>query len=236
MLMDMSRGTLTRLTTEDSGAASWSPDGTRISFQSGRVGLLDLYTKVVGSSGPDEVLFASKEAKNLDDWSPDGKYVLFSTQSPTTARDVWAVPVDGADPKPFPVAQTAAEETNGRFSPDGKWVAYQSDETGHFEVFVRPFPGPGPAVRVSTGGGTVPFWRHDGKELYYRTSDDQLMAVSVGASGKGALEFGLPQSLFKIKGVVVPESDGQRFLWLLPQGNVSQPPITVIVNWAGQQK
>jgi serine/threonine protein kinase/Tol biopolymer transport system component len=237
MLMDMSRGTLTRLTVEDSGYPNWSPDGTRISFQSGRVGLLDLYTKVVGSGGPDEVLFASKEAKNLDDWSPDGKYILFSTQSPTTARDVWAVPVDGADRKPFPVAQTAAEETNGRFSPDGKWVAYQSDETGHFEVFVRPFPGAGSAVRVSTGGGGSPFWRHDGKELFYRTTDDQLMAVWVGASGRGTLDFGLPQSLFKIKGIVVPESDGQRFLWLLPNGNVSsQPPITVIVNWAGQQK
>jgi serine/threonine protein kinase/Tol biopolymer transport system component len=236
MLMDMSRGTLTRLTTEDSGYAIWSPDGTRICFIAGRVGLLDLYTKAVGTGGPDEVLFVSKEAKNLSDWSPDGKYVLFSSQSPTTARDVWALPVEGADRKPFPVAQTAAEETNGKFSPDGKWVAYDSDETGHREVFVRPFPGPGPAVRVSTGGGAVPFWRHDGKELFYRTSDDQLMAVSVGASGKGALELGLPQSLFKIKGVVVPESDGRRFLWLLPNGNVSQPPITVIVNWAGQQK
>ncbi len=236
MLMDMARGTLTRLTVEESGFAIWSPDGTRISFIAGRVGLLDLYTKVVGSSGPDDVLFLSKEAKNLSDWSPDGKYVLFSSQSPTTARDVWAVPVDGADRKPFPVAQTAAEETNGKFSPDGKWVAYQSDETGHFEIFVRPFPGPGPAMRVSTGGGQAPFWRRDGKELYYRTTDDQLMAVSVGASGKGTLEFGLPQSLFKIKGYIVPESDGQRFLWLLPVGNASQPPVTVIVNWAGQQK
>ena len=91
-------------------------------------------------------------------------------------------------------------------------------------------------MRVSTGGGGSVFWRHDGKELYYRTTDDQLMAVSVSASGKGTLDFGLPQSLFKIKGIVVPESDGQRFLWLLPNGNVSQPPITVIVNWAGQQK
>ncbi len=94
MLMDMSRGTLTRLTAEDSGAAIWSPDGTRIAFESERVGLLDLYWKTVGSGGPDEVLFVSKEAKNLSDWSPDGKYLLFSSQSPTTARDVWALPVE----------------------------------------------------------------------------------------------------------------------------------------------
>jgi serine/threonine protein kinase len=236
MLMDMSRGTLTR-SISDGGYAVWSPDGTRIAFETGRVGLLDLYWKTVGSSGPDEAMFASKEAKNLTDWSPDGKYVLFSSQSPTTARDVWALPVDGADRKPFPVAQTAAEETNGKFSPDGKWVAYESDETGHFEIFVRPFPGPGAAVRVSTGGGRGAFWRQDGKELFYRTTEDQLMAVAVGASGKGTLDFGLPQSLFKIKGSIVPETDGQRFLWLLPIGNDSQPPITVIVNWAaGHQK
>ena len=239
LLMDMSRATVTRLSSEDGGAARWSPDGTRVAFSAGRAGVLDLYWKVVGSSGPDEVLFASKESKNLTDWSPDGKYVLFSSQSPATARDVWALPVDmsvaGADRKPFPVAQTAAEETNGRFSPDGKWVAYESDETGHVEVFVRPFPGPGPAQRVSTGGGQLPFWRHDGKELYYR-ADDELMGVSVGASAKGALDFGLPKSLFKVKGVVVPESDGQRFLYVLSIGDVTRPPITVIVNWAGRDK
>ncbi|MFI5381840.1 MAG: protein kinase, partial [Tepidisphaerales bacterium] len=184
LLMDMARGTLTRLAAEDSGAARWSADGTRIAFSAGRSGILDLYWKVVGSSSPDEELFVSKEAKNLSDWSPDGKYVLFSSQSPTTARDVWALPVAGADRKPFPVAQTAAEETEGRFSPDSKWMAYVSDETGHAEVFVRPFPGPGPAVRVSTGGGQAPFFRRDGKELYY-TAQSQLMAVAVGASGKG---------------------------------------------------
>jgi len=148
---------------------------------------------------------------------------------------VWALPVDGADRKPFPVAQTAAEETNGRFSPDGKWVAYVSDETGRAEVFVRPFPGPGPAVRISTGGGQLPFWRHDDKELYY-TAEGQLMAVEVGASARGAFNVGLPRLLFKVKGTVVPESDGQRFLSLMPLGDVSRPPITVIVNWAGQQK
>jgi len=143
--------------------------------------------------------------------------------------------VDGADRKPFPVAQTAAEETNGRFSPDGKWVAYQSDETGHAEIFVRRFPDQGPAMRVSTGGGQRPFWRNDGKELYYNTKD-QLMAVEVSASGKAGLNFGLPKSLFKANGAVVPESDGKKFLYLLQVGDVSRPPITVIVNWAGQKK
>ncbi len=181
------------------------------------------------------MLFASKESKNLSDWSPDGKYILFSSQSPATARDVWAVPVDGADRKPFPVAQTTAEERDGKFSPDGKWVAYVSDETGRAEIFVRPFPGPGPATRVSTSGGRSAFRRRDGKELYY-TADDQLMAVAVGGSAKGSLDFGLPKLLFKVKGAVVPESDGQKFLYLMTVGEVSRPAITVIVNRAGQQK
>jgi hypothetical protein len=130
---------------------------------------------------------------------------------------------------------TAAEETNGRFAPASQWVAYVSDETGRSEVFVRPFPGPGPEVRVSTGGGELPFWRRDGKELYY-TNQGQLMAVSFSASTNGALNLGMPQSLFKVHGIAVPTSDGQRFLFLAPLGDVSTPPITVIVNWSGQEK
>ena len=185
-------------------------------------------------------LYVQKDSPGKDresNWlpAPDGKFILFSSQSPTTARDVWALPVDGTDRKPFPVAQTAAEERNGRFSPDGRWVAYESDETGHVEVFVRPFPRPGPAVRVSTEGGQTPFWRQDGKELYY-TTDGQLMSVSVGGSGTGALDFGLPKLLFKVKGPVVPQTDGRRFLSLTPVGDDSRPPITVIANWAGQQR
>lgn len=234
-LMDMARGTLTRLTTETSGVARWSPDGTRIAFEAGRSGILDLYVKVVGSSGPDALLLASKEALNLSDWSPDGKYILYSSQNPATARDIWAVAIGGADRKSFPVVQTPAEERNGRFSPDGRWVAYNSNEAGSDDVFVRPFLRPGPALRISMGGGIRPFWRHDGKELYY-IADDQLMAVPIQESAKGSLDIGMPKSLFKTHGVMVPESDGRRFLLLIPQGDVSPRAITVIVNWAGQDK
>jgi len=235
LLMDMARGTLTRLTTGECGAGRWSPDGKRIAFSAGRSGILDLYWKMVGSTRPDEELFVSKEAKNISDWSPDGKYILFSSQSPATARDVWALPITGADRTPFPVAQTASEETNGRFSPDGKWVAYVSDETGRDEIYARPFPGPGPPFRMSTGGGDVPFWRRDGKELYY-TTEGRLMAVSISGSASGALDIGMPQMLFKVRGTAVPTSDGQRFLVLTPVGEVATPPVTVIVNWASQEK
>ena len=235
-LMDMSRGTLTHFTEAESGQARWSPDGTRVAFSAAHTGMLNLYGKAVGSNGPDEELFVSKEAKNLSDWSPDGKYLLFSSQSPATARDVWALPLSGSDRKPFPVVQTAAEETSGRFAPDGKHVAYVSDETGRYEVFVRPFPGPGAASRVSIGGGDGPFWRRDGKELYYSSSEGQLMAVPISVSSKGALDVGLPRALFKTPGFVAPDSDGQRFLFLAPLGDTSTPPITVIINWADQEK
>ena len=239
-LMDVTRGTLTRLTTAQASSPRWSPDGSKIAFSStGGTGFLDLYWKTVGG-GPEELLYASPEAKNLSDWSLDGKYVLYSPQTKATARDVWALPVTGPltgqDRKPFAVAQTPAEERGARFSPDGKWVAYESDESGRFEIYARPFPGPGPAVRVSTGGGHLAFWRRDGKELYY-VNDDQLMAVSIKESA-ASLDVGLPALLFKAvpRGAFIPQTDGQRFLYLLPQGEVSVPPITVILNWAGQDK
>ncbi len=234
-LVDMSRGTLTRLTTAHGFAGHWSPDGTRFAFGATLSGIIDLYAKVVGSNSPDELVYASKEAKNLSDWSPDGKYLLYSSQSPETARDVWAVPVSGSDRKPVPVAHTAAEETSGRFAPDGTRVAYVSDETGRREVFITPFPGPGPSSRVSTGGGTAPFWRRDGKELYY-TADDQLMAVSIGVGANGAPDIQLPHPLFKTRGTAVPTSDGQRFLLVDPLGDVDPIPITVIVNWAAPER
>jgi eukaryotic-like serine/threonine-protein kinase len=234
-LMDMSRGTLTRLTTAHGFAGHWSPDGTRFAFGGTLSGIIDLYAKAVGSNSPDELVYASKEAKNLTDWSPDGNYLLYSSQSPETARDVWAVRVSGSDRKPVPVAHTAAEETSGRFAPDGKRVAYVSDETGRREVFVTPFPGPGPSSRVSTGGGTAPFWRRDGKELYY-AADDQLMAVSIGVGANGVLEIQLPHPLFKTRGTAVPTSDGQRFLLVDPLGDVDPVPLTVIVNWAAPER
>jgi len=233
--MDMARGTLTPLGRGDSSGPRWSPDGSKIAFGCVPRGLIDLCWKAVDSNGPGELLYASGEAKNIADWSPDGKYILFNDQNPKTARDVMAVSVTGNDRQPIPVAQTPAEEKFGRFSPDGKWVAYVSDETGRDEVFVRPFRGPGPGVRVSTGGGTSPFWRKDGKELYYRLGD-QLIAVSIKLSSNGALELGIPAPLFKAKGSVVVRTDGQRFLFAMTLDDVSTPPITVIVNWAGLEK
>ena len=169
----------------------------------------------------------------MNDWSPNGKFILFSSQSPTTARDLWILPVDTADRKPTLFVGTPAEENNGTFSADGRWIAYVSDETGRPEVFVRPFPGPGRAVRVSTSGGGLPYWRRDGKELFY-SSAGQAMAVPIASDANGAIEAGTPKRLFAVEGGPVSTTDGQRFLVARTLDEVAPPPITVIVNWRGR--
>ena len=177
----------------------------------------------------------------MADWSPDGTQIMFSSQSAANARDLWVLPTGGADRTPRPVVQTAAEERNGAFSPDGKWFAYESDETGPLAVFVRPFPGPGRAWRVSTGNGTLPFWRADSKAIYYQSSG-QLMAVAFDAAGSTPT-LGTPTTVFPLRsgtsGVMLlrAPTDGQRFLsGILAADALPRSPLTVIVNWAGARQ
>ena len=106
------------------------------------------------------------EPKSPLAWSPDGRVLLYAIQHPKTGLDLWALPLAG-DRKPFPVVQTPFDETAGQFSPNGRWVAYQSNESRQVEIYVRPFPGPGSQWQVSTAGGSQPRWRPDGKELFY---------------------------------------------------------------------
>jgi Tol biopolymer transport system component len=227
--MDVARGTLSRLAW--GFKAVWSPDGGRLALHSAQDGLSQIYLQPIDSSESAELLYQSTEAQNVNDWSPDGRYVVFDSQSPTTARDLWSVMVDGADRKPTAFLQTSANEARGAFSPDGKWLAYQSDETGELAVFARPFPGPGRAWRVSTGSGTDPFWRADGGEVYY-VADGQLLAVSVMPRGD-ALDLGTPTALFSTAGTVrlSARSDGRRFLVATLTEDVPPSPLTVIVNW-----
>jgi Tol biopolymer transport system component len=125
----------------------------------------------------------------------DGKYILFASQSPVTARDLWALPVQGTDRKPFAVVQSPADEMGGSFSPDTKWITYMSDETGRYEIYVRPFPGPGRAWPISTNSGRRPFWRRDGKEIFY-VAAGRLMAVTVRVRSDGTIDAGAPPPLF----------------------------------------
>jgi hypothetical protein len=134
------------------------------------------------------------------------------------------------DRKPFAVTQTPFTEYDARFSPDGRWIAFLSDETGHNEVQIRQFPGPGARVQVSVGGGTMPRWRRDGREIFYLGSDRRLMAVSVIERGP-TIDTGTPRPLFKMSttSTYEPSPDGDRFLVTAVASDPS--PITVILNW-----
>ena len=166
----------------------WSPDGTRIAFSSARRGVLDLYQKSVDGDGDDELLLASSDAKHLQAWSPDGRYLLYGIFDRTTRGDLWLLPIAG-DRTPIALLQTPASEEQAQISPDGRWFAYTSDESGRSEVYVRSFPKPARKWQISTNGGGDGRWRPDGKELYYIADDRRLMAVAVktGATSRRAL-------------------------------------------------
>ena len=240
-LLDIGRNILSRVTSDPAfdGNGIWSPDGSRVVFTSNRKGHFDLYEKAVGGAGLEVLLLASSQDKSPQDWSMDGRYVLYQNVAPNGNQDLWALPLEG-ERTPVPIAQTDAAELNGQFTPDGKWVAYQSDESGRFEIYVQPFPGPGAKIRVSTGGGVQVRFRRDGKELFYLTLGGRLMAVPLAFARDGrAVEVGTAVPLFavhvlqlygiNIRHQYIVSPDGQRFL---VDTSVEPPaPIAVILNW-----
>jgi serine/threonine protein kinase len=246
-VIDITSGRATRFTFDAANdqSALWSPDGSRIVFNSSRNGTWDLFDKPANGTRDEEPLLVTQQSKVLADWSPDGRMVLYATQDPKTGSDLWALPLDRRS-KPFPVVQTRADEREGQFSPDGRWVAYVSNETGIDEVYVLPFPGPGGKWQVSTVGGADPRWRRDGRELYYVAPDGKLMGVSIqiGANER-ALNPGSPIALFQTKlatGASVnigflsrPQyavaQDG-RFLMNVTADDIAASPISVELNWA----
>ncbi len=238
------RGVLSRFTSDvaDDVYPIWSPDAGRIIFSSNRKGIMDLYQKSATTGGTEELLLSTVQSKLATDWSRDGRFMLFQSQDPKRGSDIWALPLDenGKPATPFPVVQTNFEEQIGQFSPDGNWIAYQSDESGRVEIYVQPFPGPGNNRLVSTNGGTQVRWRRDGKELFYVALDGRLMSAGF-ASSAGGPEVGTPVTLFapRLGGAVqqgdyrhqyMVSSDGQRFLVATVTEEASSP-ITVILNW-----
>jgi len=244
---DLRRRALSRLTTDASTDNNpiWSPDGFRIVFSSNRKGVLDLYEMSATRQGSEKLLLATGQDLNPSDFSRDGQFLLYSSVDPTTRSDarsdIWVLPMRGGG-KPFPVVQTNANERYAQFSPDRKWIAYQSDESGRDEVYLQPFPGPGGRVTMSTNGGVQIRWRNDGKELFYVALDGRLMAVPIPLSAGGhTVEAGVPAALFltrvfAIQGINIrqqymPSANGQRFLVDSVPEDPAQPPITVILNW-----
>ena len=214
----------------------WSADGGTIVFSSDRDGGLDLYEKSTQGQGGEKLLLKSGDPKAASSWSRDGRYIAYGTQDPKSNWDLWALPTFG-DRKPVPILVAPFIEIQPAFSPDGRLVAYTSNESGRFEIYVQTFPDGGGRWQVSNSGGTDPSWRGDGKELFYRTPDQKLMAVEIRATG-GDLQAGIPVALFPVsiragnaRNKYVASADGQRFLFDAPLGRESMSPTTVVLNW-----
>jgi Tol biopolymer transport system component len=234
-LYDTARGARTRITDDpaDDFSAAVSPNGDRVVLSSARgvggTGLALYEHALTGATAGRQVL-DRKGSEIPTSWSSDGRFILFQTSSP--AADIWALSLQ--DSTVLPIATTRFGEISAQFSPDDRWVAYTSDETGRAEVYVAPFGRPGPRVPISTEGGAAPRWRHDGQELFYIRGDNTLIGVDIRAGGV-SVDVGAARPLFQtqFRGATLAyavAADG-RFLVNRATANAPSPPITLVVNW-----
>jgi serine/threonine protein kinase/Tol biopolymer transport system component len=244
-IYDIARVLPTRFTFDpaDERGAVWSPDNSRVVFSSSRKGNLDLYQKAANGAVNEDVLLQSNADKTASSWSPDGRFLLFDTFDPKTKYDVWVLPVPGViagDHKPFRFLQGEFNERYAQFSPDGRWIAYTSDESGRSEIFVTSFPGPGGKWQISREGGFLPRWRRDGKEIFYLYGS-QLIAADVNGRGS-TFEVGAVRPLFDVRFLVTGgyaydvSADAQRFLMNVLSGQNSSAPLTLVMNWTADLK
>jgi Tol biopolymer transport system component len=238
---DLIRGTSSRITFKPSWeyAPIWSPDGNKILFdsnreQAGAASPGNLYVTAASGSGTEELLLLSNAWKWPNDWSRDGGFVLFNTMEADGKTELWILPLSG-DRKPRPALQPGSVGAYGQFSPDGKWIAYVSAESGRDEIYVQTFPASGEKWQISNGGGSQPRWRSDGKELFFIAATGELMVVQVSLAPK--FQASVPQALFKARlegwgyrHHYAVSRDGQRFLAII--GDENTIPLTVLTNWA----
>ncbi|MGA7793131.1 MAG: protein kinase [Candidatus Acidiferrales bacterium] len=259
-LYDLSRGTLTRLTFEGNRNtdAAWTPDGKRIAFESNKEGPQNIFWQLADGSGGLERLTTNDYPHYLLSWSSDGQLLSFVELNPATGRDIWVlrmgdpsassgqVPSAGSGQvrKVQPFLRTPFDETSPQFSPDGRWLAYISNESGRYEVYVQPYPGPGGKWQISTEGGTEPVWNPNGRELFYRSGNNKMMAVEIAT--QPGFVAGTPRMLFEGQYAPAPltfpnydvSPDGQRFLMLKPveQAESALTQINVVLNWFEELK
>jgi dipeptidyl aminopeptidase/acylaminoacyl peptidase len=234
---EFARGVSNRITPPDTSIRPvWSPDGNRLVFESAS----SIFVKAANNAGNEQVLFKFERPTDPLDWSRDGRWLLYQEMDPKTKHDLWALPMEPGKPagKPMVFLQTAFDESDGKFSPDGRFVAYTSDESGRIEVYVASFPEPSLRVPISNGGGYQPRWRRDGKELLYFAPGGNLMSVDVTLGG--TFQAGVPKALFRVAiyggGSTQHRwditADGQRFLIATVGGDTSaSAPLTLVQNW-----
>jgi serine/threonine protein kinase/Tol biopolymer transport system component len=240
-IFDLQRGTLSKISkpNEDSSSGLWAPDAASVAYLASRSGQWQIIRKWIDGSEREELLVSSPLSKYPDDWSKDGKWLVFESVSPTTKFDLYAVPVEG-DHKPQPYLVTLSNEAHARISPDGHWLAYVSDESGQPEVYVQSFPATGKGKwQISTQGGDQPAWSGNGRELFFLSPEQKLMSVDIKP---GAVpEPGIPTVLFGIstvstgitgaRNVYVSSHDGQRFLVDSVAQETTTTGVVMQVNW-----
>jgi serine/threonine protein kinase len=253
-VMDLARSISSRFTFESTGGGNgiWSPDGSQIIYAGGGGQSADIFRKSSNGAAKEEVLFHSDTVKTPLDWSSDGRWLLYAERGKDTGFDLWALPdangPAGLERKPIPYLVTPFNEAQAKFSPDGKWVAYSSNESGTVEVYVRPFPASSEGKwLVSNGGGAQVRWRPDGKELFYIAPGGTLMAEDVHVTGS-SFEVGAPKVLFRTEILggagggptnawrYAISKDGQRFLINVTAEETASLPITVVTNWPTELK
>jgi Tol biopolymer transport system component len=250
-IMDLS-GRATKLTfdaTQDNSAPIWSPDGTRIAYATLRNGKWAIFQQPANNTGTDERLVDSDRATVPVSWPSSPDAIVYDIVDAKTLTDLWLLPFTG-DRKPVPVVNNPGSQSHGQVSPDGKWLVYQSIESGRNEVYVQQFPSGSGKVQVSTQGGVFPRWRRDGRELFFmsQTSGGKMMAVEVNPSGS-AFEAATPTELFDSGYVNISHAvpryhpyvvspDGQRFLIPRPVAATgsTELPIVVVENWREELK
>ncbi|MGA7629532.1 MAG: protein kinase [Terriglobales bacterium] len=259
-IFDLARANRTRMTFSSSvtpyanlGGATWTPDSKTIFYTAVSQGVFRIYGKAADGSSSERLILDSGDASAYpSSVSPDGRYLVYmkrlnpnQTGNDQTGNHIWALPLSAegkpADGKPFPIVQDAFDEKAPIISPDGKWLAYQSNESGRAEIYITAFPAGGAKWQVSSNGGTMPKWRRDGKELFFADPQDNIVAVDVNTSGN-AVKLGAPHTLFQAVGIQRDfgpfdvTADGKKFL--INSGNLKEgtEPLTLVQHWPAELK
>jgi eukaryotic-like serine/threonine-protein kinase len=243
---DVSRKKTTRFTFDPGTDRDpvWSPDSGVLAVRSNRHNRFNIFARALNGVGGERLLYESTQNANIHDWSRDGQLILFTRVDAAgkTDRDIWILPVQG-DRQASPLVDEPLNQDYARFSPSGRLMSYQTDDSGRNKVYVMPYPASGDKWEISPGGGIQPIWRGNGKELFYVAPDNTIMSVDV-REGASKIEFGTPRPLFQAPIVIVVarqpnwtwdvSADGQRFLMILIKDDPA--PLTLVTNWQADLK